>query len=82
VPKWIRRLIRAAYWRWAHDGDPWQARLVVYQLRKVELESPEHTPGTLLIAQLNPLLSGDPLIRVAELRIPELELKPNRGPDA
>ena len=53
MPKWMRALIRAAYWRWGHDGDPWQQRLVMHCLGKTRLESPEHTVGTVLISQLN-----------------------------
>lgn len=31
----IKRLIRYLYWKYAHKGDFWQARLVVYHMSNV-----------------------------------------------
>jgi hypothetical protein len=41
---YIKRLIRYIYWEYAHDGDPWQTRLVIYHLKNIVASVPEALP--------------------------------------
>lgn len=54
--KLVKRLIRWMYWRYAHDGDPWQCRLMLYHLGRIvktgQDEKKNMTVGTLVLAQV------------------------------
>lgn len=64
----MKKFIRWLYWKFAHDGDPWQQRLVVYHLSRISDKL--GTSGDLLIAEINEKL--EPL---AEVRFTTMEQK-------
>ena len=68
----MRRLIRWLYWKYAHAGDPWQARLAVYHLGRIIDASP--TAGDIVIAQINAQTAS--LEKVAEFRVGVSDAKP------
>lgn len=61
----MKRLIRWLYWKYAHAGDPWQSRLIVWHLSNIIKAVPNQTAGDLVIAQLNAI--NGKLEKVAEV---------------
>ena len=51
----MKKLIRWLYWKFGHNGDAWQHRLVVYHLRAVIGCEDGKTPGSTILGQINTL---------------------------
>ena len=62
----MKRFIRWLYWTFAHKGDAWQARLVVYHLGNVIKVGENVSTGDIVLAQINKGL----LEKVGEVSIP------------
>ena len=57
MKNFIKKIIRDLYWKYGHDGDPWQTRLVIYHLGNIISASQESVPskdisGRFIFAQL------------------------------
>lgn len=44
MKNFIKKIIRDLYWRYGHDGDPWQTRLVIYHLGNIIAKAPYALP--------------------------------------
>jgi len=60
----IKKIIRSLYWKYAHDGDPWQTRLVIYHMKNLVASNQDALPkidisGRFLFAQIEDNMNKD-----------------------
>jgi hypothetical protein len=63
-----KTLIRLLYWKYAHKGDKWQMRLMMYHMRELTRMDSHLSNGEFIIGQINRINGNIDLI--AELRVP------------
>lgn len=70
MKKFIKNIIRSLYWKYAHDGDKWQMRLMMYHMGLFIRMDGSISNGEFILGQINEITGK--LDLVAEARFPKI----------